>query len=90
MCKKAVDDFLQALKFVPNWTVTSKRIKKLLTALYADENILYFNEDSGDIVFFGKEMCILGINLNDINFDDTNYDEDDPETINSYQACGLE
>ena len=26
-------------------------IKKLFTALYADENILYFNVDSGDAAF---------------------------------------
>ena len=44
ICNKAVDYFLPALKFVPNWFVTSKMIKNLLTALYADENILYFND----------------------------------------------
>ena len=48
------DDFLPALKFVPNWFVTSKTIKNFFTALYADENI---------------------------NLDDTNYDEEYPETI---------
>ena len=26
-------------------------IKELYTALYADENILYFNEDSSNVVF---------------------------------------
>ena len=39
MCNEAV---------ISNWpSVTSKMIKKLFTALYADENILYFNEDCG-------------------------------------------
>ena len=42
MCSKAVDDFLPALKFVPDWFVISKMIKKLLTVLFADEKILYF------------------------------------------------
>ena len=51
-------------------------IKKLYTALYADENILYFNEDSGDVVFNYKEMRIL----NNIDID-RNFDEDDPETF---------
>ena len=51
MCDKAVNDCLAALKFVPDWFVTSKRIKLLFTALYADENILYFNEDSGNVIF---------------------------------------
>ena len=37
MCDKAVDDRLAVLKFVPDWFVASKMIKKLITALYADE-----------------------------------------------------
>ena len=37
---KAVDDFLPALKYVRHRFVTSKIIKKLLTALYKDDNIL--------------------------------------------------
>ena len=32
-------------------------------------------------VFSCNEMDILSIDLNNINLDDTNYDEDDPETI---------
>ena len=30
MCNKAVQDFLPALKFVPDWFVTSKMIKNFL------------------------------------------------------------
>ena len=56
-------------------------IKKILTALFADDNILYFNEDSGDAVFSCNEMGILSVELDNINIDDTNHDEDDPETI---------
>ena len=52
-------------------------IKKLYTALYADENILYFNGDSGNIVFPGNEMGIHNIDVNNIN----HFDEDDPDTI---------
>ena len=81
MRNKAVYDFLPALKFVPDWFVTSKIIKKLLTALYADNNILYFNEDSGNAVFSCNQMGILSVDLNNINLDDANYDEDVPETI---------
>ena len=29
MCDQAVDDFLSALKFVPDWFVAGKMIKKL-------------------------------------------------------------
>ena len=42
MCIKAVDDILPALKFVPDWFVTSKVIKKLFIDLYADNNMPHF------------------------------------------------
>ena len=47
----------------------------------AVDNVLYFNEDSGDVIFSCNEMGILSIDLNSINLDDTNYDGDDPESI---------
>ena len=81
MCDKAVDVCLAALKFVSDWFVTSKMIKILFTALHADENILYINEDSGNVVFICNGMGILNIDLNNINLGDTNYDKDDPGTI---------
>ena len=34
-------------------------VKKLFTALYADDNIPYFNEDSGNAIFSCDEMGIL-------------------------------
>ena len=54
-------------------------IKELFTALYADENILYFNENLGN-VFSCNEIGILNIDLNNISLDD-NFDEDDPDTV---------
>ena len=38
--QQAVDDSLDALKFVSNWCVTNKMIKKFFTALYVDYNVL--------------------------------------------------
>ena len=70
-----------SIKIVRDWFVTIKMIKRLLTAVYADENILYFNKDSSNVVFDCNGMGILNIDLNNINLDDTNYDEDDPDTI---------
>ena len=55
-------------------------IKKLFTALYTDENIVYFNEVSGNAVFNSYEFGIVNIDLNKISLDD-NFDEDDPDTI---------
>ena len=81
ICNKAVDDCLAALKLAPDWFVTRKTIKKLFTVLYVDENILYFNEDSSNVVFNYNEMSIRNIDLNCIKLDDNNFFEDDPDTI---------
>ena len=59
MCVEAVDDSLATLKLILDSLVTSKMINKLYTALYADENIWYFNEDSGNIVFFVMKWVFL-------------------------------
>ena len=55
-------------------------IINLVTALYADENIVYFNEDSSDAIFFCNQIGILSIDINNINFGGTNYEKDDTET----------
>ena len=81
MCNKTVNDCLSALKFVRDWFVTGKIIKKLFTALYADENILYFDGDSDNIAFICNGMGILNTDLNNIKPNDTNYDKYDPDTI---------
>ena len=56
-------------------------IKKIPTALYADDNMFYFNEVSGNVVLSCNEMGIVSWDLNNINLDNINYDEDDLETI---------
>ena len=81
MCDAAVDNFLPTLNFVCDWFVTSKMMKKLFTALCTDQNILYFDEDIGHIVFNCNEMDTLNVDLNCINLNDNNFDEDDPDTI---------
>ena len=54
--------------------------RKRYTALYANEIILYFNEDPGDAVSSCNEMEIFSIFLNNNNVDN-NFDEYDPDTI---------
>ena len=76
MCDEAADDSPTALKLIPDWFVTSKIIENLYTVLYADENKLFFNEDSDN----GIGMGILNIGLNNINLEN-NFGEDDPDTI---------
>ena len=80
MFDEAVDDSLAALKLLPNWFVTSKMIKKRYTNLYTDVNILYFNENSGNIAFSCNEMGNLNRDINNINADN-NFGEHDPDTI---------
>ena len=68
MCDKAADDFLPALKFVPDWFVSSKMIKKLHDTLFADNDILFFGEDSSNVTLSSDEMGIISVDLNNINF----------------------
>ena len=75
MCDEAVDDSLAALKLIPDWFFTSKKRKSVCR-----RNILYFNENSGNVVFNCNEIGILNIDLNNNNLDN-NFDEDDPDTI---------
>ena len=42
---------------------------KFYTTLYADENILYFNRDSGCVVFSCNEIRIFVIDINNTNLD---------------------
>ena len=63
MCDRGVDDCLAALKLFPDWFVTRKMIKKLFTALYADENILYINKNSGNVHFLVRKCVSLIIFL---------------------------
>ena len=80
MCDEAVDDSIATLKLIPDWFVTSEMIERLFSALYADENIPYFDEGSCDAVFHCKGMRILNIDFNNISLDDK-FDEDDPIPI---------
>ena len=45
MCNEVVDDCLGALKFIPDWFVTSKVLEKFHSALLANDDILFFDED---------------------------------------------
>ena len=53
-----------------------------------DENILYFNEESANVVFSCNEIVILTIDLKNINLDNK-FDEDDPDTIILVNAVHL-
>ena len=82
MCYEAVDNFLVALKFIPDWFVTNKVLEKFHGALLACDDILFFDEDLSKVTCFANEVGVLVIDLDKINLDDdNNFDEDDSETI---------
>ena len=85
---EAANDILAATKLIPDWFVTSKMIKKLYTALYADDDLFFFDEDSVDVTFCCNEICILSVNRNNINLD-INFDEDNSDTITLIRLFGL-
>ena len=81
MCDKVFDSILPTLKFVPDWFVTKSMVKKLDDAVFSNDDIVFFNKDSGNVTFSSDEMRILSVDLNNINLDEANFYEDDPETI---------
>ena len=58
------------------------QINDLKTFYFSIHNdIIYYNENSSYAIFSCNEMGILSIDLNNIDLDNSNYNEDDPETI---------
>ena len=49
--------------------------------MFADDDIHFLDEDSGNATFSSDEMGILSEDLNNINLDDANLYEDDPKNI---------
>ena len=79
--RNAIDDFQTALKFTLDWFVTSKMIKNLHNVLFADDNVIFFDEDSSNVTFSSDEMGVLNVDPNNIKLDDVNFHEDDLEII---------
>ena len=46
-----------------------KVIKKLKDDIFSNDNIIFVNEDSNHVTFFGGEMSILSVDLDKINLD---------------------
>ena len=71
---------MPTLKFVPDWFVTSKMVKKLDDDLFSNDDMIFVNEDSNyNITFFIDEIGILSVDFNNIK--NVNFDKDHPETI---------
>ena len=59
MCKKAVNIFYAFLPALHEWFVTSKMIKTFHNALFTDNDILFYDQDSGNVTFSSDEMDFL-------------------------------
>ena len=82
MFDEAVDDYLSAWKFVPNWFLTTdKKIRKLHEALFNNDDKLFFDEDFCNVTFFADQKGILKVDFDKINLDGVDFYEDHPRTI---------
>ena len=70
---KAVDNFLPTLKLVPDWFV--------MNAVFSIDDIDLDDMDSVVVTFFSDGMGLITIDLNNINFDDDNFDKADSSNI---------
>ena len=55
-------------------------MKKFYTDLYADDDLRFLDNDSGDVTSCCNEIDILSVNLNNINLGD-NFDKNDSDVI---------
>ena len=81
MCDNAVNTYLLALKFVPDWFATSKMIEKLNTAVFYNVYIVFGDLES-DLLHYLAVNRPYSVILDKINLDDNSFDNCDRETIN--------
>ena len=73
---------MAALKFIPDWFLTSEMLEKLDNALHANDDILFYNEDFDKVTLFACHRHILAVDLDKVNLDDDkNFSEDDSDTL---------
>ena len=77
-CNKTDHAFIPALKFVPDWFFTNRMLEKLNYIVVSNDNIVFVNEDSDSVPFFSDDMDLDIIYIDNINFDDDNFDDNDP------------
>ena len=61
----------------PEWCI---KTKTLFTAFYADDGLLFFDEDSGNVTFNANQKHNFVADLEKIYLNN-NFDEDKPDTI---------
>ena len=61
ICDGPADDCLAALKFIPDWFVTSKMLEKLDNPLHANDDVLFYNDDLYKVTFIANKINILAV-----------------------------
>ena len=69
MCDETVDDCLAELKFIPDWSVTSKMLEKLDNALHVNDDILFYNKDFNKFKFIACQRHIVVADIDKIKLD---------------------
>ena len=81
MCDKAVDFFLPTLKFASDWFVTYKMLQELDDFIFSNDDIVFVNKDSDNVIFSSDDMGLNTIYLDNINLHDDKYNNDGSENI---------
>ena len=76
MHDKTVDACLPALKFVPNWFVKNKMLKKRNNVVFSIDDIDLDDIEFNKVTFFSDDMDIATIYLTNINLNDDDFNED--------------
>ena len=71
-------------------------LEKLDDVIFSNYDIVFINTDSDHVTSFSNDMGLVNVYLNNVSFDDINFNDNDPETIihvrimtscNQYKQC---
>ena len=80
MRKEQIDACLPLSKFVPEWFFSNETLKDIDTAVFVNDDI-FVVADTDTVTFFTDFMGLFNVDLNNVSFDDDNFDNGDPKTI---------
>ena len=66
MCDKAVDSYLLAVKFNPDWFVLSTMIEKLDSAVFSDKYVVFGDLESHFVTIFSRDVVFDSISLDNM------------------------
>ena len=66
MCDTAVDSYLLAVKFNPDWFVLSTMIEKLDSAVFSDKHVVFGDLESHFVTIFSRDVVFDSISLDNM------------------------